>query len=117
VPNMMWGWGKMDAAAAAALLALDVAPPSTTPRGFALLGAQPNPFNPTTTLVLEVHQPGILDVRLMDLVGRSVWSHQEHVASGQHRIQVDGSGFASGLYFVHARMGHEVAAGKVLLIK
>jgi len=117
VPNLLWGWGKMDVAAAAALLALDVTTPPTTPKGFSLLGAQPNPFNPSTTLVFNVQQPGLLDVRLVDLAGRSVWSYKRQVSSGLCYIHVDGSGFASGIYIVHAQMGREMAAGKVLLIK
>ena len=117
VPNVLWGWGKMNVAAAAALLVLDVPTPTTTPRAFNLLGAQPNPFNPTTTLELELQQSGDLSVKLVDLAGRTVWSHQERVTQGRHQVQVDGSGLASGLYLVQAQFGGEAATAKILLIK
>jgi minor extracellular serine protease Vpr len=117
VPNLGWGWGKMDVAAAAALLALDVPTPTTTPHAFRLLGAHPNPFNPTTTLELELLQSGDLDMRLVDLVGRTVWRHQGHVSPGLHQVHVDGSGLASGLYLVQAQFGGEAATSKILLIK
>ena len=42
------------------------------PQAFTLLGNYPNPFNPATTIALELAEPASVGVALFDLLGRAV---------------------------------------------
>ncbi len=85
--------------------ATDVADP-VLPAGFAL-GVAPNPFNPRTTVSLQVpatHTGARLDLHLYDLLGRRVatLTQNEALDSGQLLLPLDGSGLASGVYILDA---------------
>jgi len=93
------------------------------PARVALLGAQPNPFNPRTTIAFAL--PSEMDIHL------DVYSAQGRLvrtlltgrqASGRHHVVWDGrdaSGrrAASGVYVYRLRTGSGTFSGKVALLK
>ena len=90
---------------------------------FNLLGNYPDPFNPSTTILLDVPQVAAVTVNVFNLLGQ--WVHREEfpaVSAGASKsLPLDVSHLSSGAYIyqVTARMGEEVhrAGGRMTLIK
>lgn len=87
------------------------------------LKAQPNPFNPQTTISYSTLDPGIVSLRLYDVTGRCVRTLVERwTASGEHMAAWDGKddrgqAMASGVYFVRLRSSGRVETQRVVLLK
>lgn len=92
---------------------------SGLPMIFGLSPATPNPFNPTTTITLEVPSAAKVEVELFNLLGQRVAQlASQKFEAGWHPLTVDGSQLASGVYLVRARMpGQAVQVQKVVLLK
>ena len=90
---------------------------------FNLLGNYPNPFNPSTTILLDLPQVAVVIVDLFNVLGQQV--HREEfpaVAAGASKpLTLDVSHLSSGAYIyqVTARMGKDIhrAGGRMTLIK
>lgn len=100
-------------------LTTDVAPSAELPDGFAISSIYPNPFNPTTTAVLDVRNPGAYTVRVYDVLGRLVREHAlVATAPGQMQVALELGNEASGLYLVsvqHDASGATATARAMLL--
>lgn len=67
--------------------------------GFYLDQNYPNPFNPETTIRFFLKESGFVTLKIYDGLGREVAVPvNEFLGAGQHAIQFNGSGFASGTY-------------------
>ncbi len=75
-----------------------VEPRSTQAASWKLLGAHPNPFNPSTILHLQLEQPAHLTLSLHNLRGALCWQRELDAPAGlvEQRMELDG--MASGLY-------------------
>jgi len=88
-----------------------------------LVCVRPNPFNPTTEVVLNVGVEAMVTLRIHDLQGRLVRAlTRETLSRGLHVVPWNGrddSGreLPSGLYFVHFAAGDHMQTGKMLLLK
>jgi hypothetical protein len=92
--------------------------PEILPTAFRLSPPYPNPFNPISWLEVELDRPGMLDVRVHDLLGRQVAVlARDRLEPGTYRLRVDGSAWASGMYVVQARMGDEQQSQRLILVK
>ena len=89
-----------------------------TPAQFELLGAYPNPFNPTTTIRYALAEAGQVELTVYDLSGKVAatlangWSD-----AGEHQAIFDGTGLASGIYLYRLQVGALEAGGKMVLMK
>jgi Subtilase family/Secretion system C-terminal sorting domain len=92
---------------------------SELPLVFAINDIYPNPFNPSTTIVMSVPDRGILDVRVYNLLGKEVAVISSgFVNSGIKRFIFDGKNLASGVYFVRSSFeGYQSQLRKVLLVR
>ncbi|MFT5517241.1 MAG: protocatechuate 3,4-dioxygenase beta subunit [Rhodothermales bacterium] len=95
---------------------------SETPETFALRGNYPNPFNPATTLLIDLPDAAEVSVHVFDILGREVLllppsSH----GSGSVSLRLDASGLASGVYLYRVQAkgakGVQQAFGRMLLMK
>lgn len=70
------------------------------PESFELLGNYPNPFNPTTTIQFNLPEPAEVTIEIVDMLGRKAMTipAQVYQAGAQHRVDVDASSLASGVY-------------------
>ncbi len=113
-----WGAGKLRIAAAIAAAINTVA---ETPSPLSLrLVAQPNPFNPSTTISFDLPGEGKAELRIFTVDGRQVWgsklrAEQRSVTWGGR--DASGRPLASGVYLVHLRQEQHVAAIRLTLIK
>ncbi len=90
------------------------------PEAFALSAPYPNPFNASTHLDLDLPQETRVTAVLFNLQGRKVLQilAGESLAAGRHRLGIDGSELASGVYFLRARTPEgQSAVSKLLLLK
>lgn len=63
----------------------------------------PNPFNSRTTLRYTMPQTGNLRISLLDVLGRTVQTLlNERIEAGTHSLNIEGSTFAAGVYFLRA---------------
>ncbi len=88
------------------------------PTEFALLQPHPNPFNPTTSFTVQLPETANLQVTVHDITGRLVATLANgSVSAGAHTLTFDGSGLASGVYFLHALTADQHQSRKLLLLK
>jgi hypothetical protein len=91
---------------------------SATPATFALTGATPNPFNPTTTIGYTLPEAVKVSLNVYDLQGRLVSTLlNEQQEAGQHQATFNGSNLASGVYLYTLTAGSNTATGKMVLMK
>ena len=93
------------------------------PRAARILGSQPNPFNPPTTLTIDLPQPGRAQLAVYDATGRRVRTLlQANLAAGTHAVVWDGRDdtgrpLASGIYEARLSTGRTVTGQKLALVK
>jgi hypothetical protein len=70
------------------------------PTEFALNGNYPNPFNPTTSISVDLPATADVTVQVMDLLGREVMAipSQTMTAGANQTIQINASSLSSGIY-------------------
>ncbi|MBU0520548.1 T9SS type A sorting domain-containing protein [bacterium] len=89
-----------------------------TPDNYAVLGAYPNPFNPTTELSYELRVAGSVLLNVYDIQGREVARLVEGFKEpGQHYARFDGTGLASGVYLYRLSSSDGVITRKMILQK
>ena len=60
----------------------------------------PNPFNPSTTIDYHLAADSHVTLKVFDVLGREVATLADNKeGAGDHAVDFDGSGFASGVYF------------------
>jgi hypothetical protein len=96
----------------------DQAPPAA----FALSQNYPNPFNPVTTIQFSVGASGgspvLVTLKVYDVLGKEVATlENERKPAGNYRVNFEGNGLPSGVYFVKMHAGEFIATRKMLLIR
>jgi hypothetical protein len=87
------------------------------------LRAQPNPFNPSTTVRFRLDRDGVIELDVVDARGRLVVRlHQGFLSAGEHAIEwdgrtEDGRAASSAAYIVVLRSPHARYVQKLLLIR
>ena len=88
-----------------------------------IMTSYPNPFNPSTNIVLSQKEAGDVNLAIHDVAGRMIRTlHQGHLALGQHTftwhgVDSQGKHVAAGIYLCTADRGGKVDASiKVLLV-
>ncbi len=85
---------------------------------FTLLKPHPNPFNASTVASFELRDASEVRLAVYDLAGRLVDTIARGAfPPGLHTAQWNGTGFASGMYFVRMEAGGYNQSRKVVLIK
>ncbi len=90
----------------------------TQPSDFILSEAYPNPFNPSTTLTLNMPMDGYVSIKAYNLSGQVVGVIKEGYANiGSHIMTWDASSLSSGVYIITAEYAGNVSTQKVMLMK
>ena len=85
---------------------------------FTLGAAYPNPFNPSTSISLDVLDAGNVNVSVYNLKGQMVSALAEgYMNAGNYTFKWDASDQVSGMYLIKAETGGNVSIQKLLLIK
>jgi len=97
--------------------------PSGVPARTELLGAYPNPFNPSTRIAFRLAASNRVELGIYDLQGRLVRELiAEEMAAGDHDVIWDGRNQAghttsSGVYLYRLRAGKTSETKKIMLVK
>jgi endo-1,4-beta-xylanase len=88
------------------------------PAGFALAQNFPNPFNPLTTISFTLAADGFADLRVCDLLGRTVVTLvHARMAAGSHQVRFDAGSLKSGTYLYTLRTGGFSSTRKMILVR
>lgn len=96
---------------------LRTADASVQPLRFEIANLYPNPFNARTTVEYSIPRDGRLRVGVYNLLGQRAAAIETEALAGRHRMVLDGSDWASGLYFVALEFEGRAQVRKMLLIK
>ncbi len=78
----------------------------------------PNPFNPTTEIVYQIPQAGLVSLKIFDLLGKEVETLVHEIQSaGSHTIKFSGAALASGMYFYSIQTDGLRMVKKMCLVK
>jgi hypothetical protein len=78
----------------------------------------PNPFKAATTIRFSVPKQSHVSVTLYDVTGRQVRTLlDEEVEPGHHRLALDGTGLASGVYFCQMVSGRFAETRKLVVLR
>ncbi len=89
-----------------------------TPSDFTLSQNYPNPFNPTTQIDFSIKKPGIVTLRVYNMLGQVVATLvNEDLVAGSYRANFDGANLASGVYVYRLIASDYSAVKKMVLIK
>lgn len=85
---------------------------------YALSQNYPNPFNPETTINFILEKPGIVKLKVFDLLGREVKVLvNDFRSAGKYKESFNGGNLASGIYFYSIEAGEFRKTKKMILLK
>lgn len=92
------------------------------PKEYFLVANFPNPFNPETTILFEIHENMDIRVDIFNTIGQRIATLYDGLLSaGSHSIVFDasltGAGLASGVYIVKFSSNAGILTHKIVLIK
>jgi len=93
------------------------------PDSFVLKGNYPNPFNPTTNIQFDLKESAMVDVSIMDMLGREVISipARSYSAGANQTVLVNAASLTSGLYIYRVVASSvnnvQIATGTMTLLK
>ncbi len=78
----------------------------------------PNPFNPNTVIHWQMPVGGFVSLKVYDVLGREVSTLvNQYQTAGDHSVNFNAKGFASGLYFYKIESGSFQSIKKMILLK
>jgi hypothetical protein len=96
----------------------DVESSQTVVKVFGLSQNYPNPFNPSTVIKFSLPDKMNAKLTVYDMQGREVAQLvNTELEAGQHSVQFNASGLASGIYFYTLSAKNMSATHKLLLLK
>ncbi|MEE9187563.1 MAG: S8 family serine peptidase, partial [Bacteroidota bacterium] len=125
VPNSRWGFGKLDAFAAANSIVTSVERiPSEMPAQFSLGQNYPNPFNPSTTIEFELPREEAVKLQIFNVMGEEVARviDNQRMGPGHFRVRWNalsssGMPLSSGVYFYQLDAGDYSGQAKMVLVR
>lgn len=117
VTNVLTG-NKSSGAPTYAKDAILVADAVTQPVSFELKGNAPNPVQTTTSIAFSVPEPTPVRVELYNVLGQRVATLvDDDYTRGTHSVDVNASGYASGVYFYRIEAGDFRKTRKMTIIR
>ena len=91
-------------------------------KGFSLLPAHPNPFNPVTTIQFSIEETSTTwrtSLHVFDITGKRVDTLINEILEGAgiHTVKWNASGLPSGIYFIQFSTGELIETQKIVLMK
>ena len=88
------------------------------PSVFEVSNAYPNPFNPSTTIDINIPEAGMVNVGVYNLKGQLISTlMNKNVVPGSYSVSWDASNLTSGLYVFSVAYGDKTYNQKVTLVK
>jgi hypothetical protein len=78
----------------------------------------PNPFNPSTTLVYDVKDQGMVTLKVYNVMGQEVAELvNQSRENGRYAVSFDATGLSSGIYFYTVKVNNFTDTKKMLLVQ
>jgi hypothetical protein len=91
---------------------------SQFPDDFSLSQNYPNPFNPSTSITYSIPEPGVVSLKVLDILGREVTTlANEYKQSGRYEVKVNAEGLSSGVYIYRLQHNGKILSRKMLVAK
>jgi len=91
---------------------------AVTPKSMDMVQAYPNPFNPTTTLAVDLAATGNVQLAVYNINGQLVRTLVDGMMeSGKHQVAFDGAGLPSGLYLARLSTAQGEQVTRLVLTK
>ncbi len=91
---------------------------NNTINDYALMQSYPNPFNPSTNISYQLPEPGLVQLKVYNLLGKEVASLvNEFKPEGEYSINFNASGLPSGVYIYSLRVNGFIQNQKMTLMK
>jgi hypothetical protein len=87
------------------------------PQSFNLGQNYPNPFNPMTSIPFTLPYAQEITLTVYNNLGQVVFSTKRLFDAGRHRLKIDATSFASGVYFYRLQTDSDSAIRKMILLK
>jgi hypothetical protein len=88
------------------------------PKVYYLSEAYPNPFNSFTNIKLSIPKPGIVSLKIYNLIGQEVATLvSEKLIPGTYEYTWNASDYATGVYLYRLQSGEYLETRKILLIR
>lgn len=88
------------------------------PVTYSLSQNYPNPFNPSTTIKFTIQNPGLVTLKIFNILGQEVATLvNEQMKTGSYSYNFNASRLSSGVYFYSINAGNFVSTKKMLLLK
>ncbi len=88
------------------------------PETFTVDSIYPNPFNPLTTITINVNNPGDYKLSIHNLRGQIIYSSEMYYeVSGKYAISWDASNYTSGVYIATISNNTNITSQKITLVK
>jgi photosystem II stability/assembly factor-like uncharacterized protein len=85
---------------------------------FSLSQNYPNPFNPVTNLEFGISDLEFVSLKVYDILGKKIITLvNEKLSPGNYKVEFDGSGLTSGVYFYRLNAGEFTETKRMMLIK
>jgi hypothetical protein len=93
-------------------------PPSVQPVDFTLSQNYPNPFNPSTTINYTIQQPGMVILKVYNLVGQEIQTLvSAYQATGRYQVTLNAQNLSSGVYFYRLQSTNNTLMRKMILLR
>ncbi len=92
--------------------------PTALPESFNLAGNYPNPFNPTTTLTIDLPEESEVRLTVYDVLGREIERLVDGaMPAGSHRVTFGAGSLPSGLYLARLETDGGTFTRRMMLVK
>jgi hypothetical protein len=91
---------------------------SGAPKEFELSQNYPNPFNPSTTIHYAIQQPGIVVLKVYNVLGQEIQTLVEKFqAAGKYQVTLEAQSLSSGAYFYRLQSNGSTLMRKMILLR
>jgi hypothetical protein len=84
---------------------------------YALRQNFPNPFNPTTSIAVDLVEAGFASLKVYNLMGQEVADLSSRMDAGRHIVHFNAKDLSSGIYLYRLNVNGFSAEKKMLLMK
>jgi hypothetical protein len=92
--------------------------PNFAPIQYSLSQNYPNPFNPSTTIKYSIQAPGLVKIKVFNILGAEVATLVNEIqTAGNHQVSFNASRLSSGVYFYSIESGSFRNVKKMVFLK
>jgi hypothetical protein len=99
------------------LVSIDEKKPAQ-PTNFKLYQNYPNPFNPTTNIIYQIKERGLVQIKVHNILGNEIETLiNEEKSEGRYSVNFNASNLPSGVYIYTLQVNDYTASKKMILLK